>query len=29
VAAVWWRLFPDLRRVDRLEDLRPAAVPAG
>jgi hypothetical protein len=23
VAAVWWRLFPDLRRVDRLEDLRP------
>ena len=24
VAAVWWRLFPDLARVDRLDELRPA-----
>jgi hypothetical protein len=24
VAAIWWRLFPPLARVDRLADLRPA-----
>ena len=28
VAAIWWRLFPALANVDRLEDLRPVeAVP--
>jgi MFS family permease len=26
VAAAWWQLFPDLRRVDRLDELRPAAA---
>jgi MFS family permease len=26
VALLWWRLFPDLRRVDRLDELRPAEV---
>ena len=26
VAGTWWKLFPSLARVDRLEDLRPAAV---
>ena len=26
VAAVWWRLFPDLAHVDRLDELRPAPV---
>ena len=26
VAGVWWRLFPSLARVDRLDDLRPVAV---
>ena len=26
VAATWWRLFPALARVDRLEDLRPVEV---
>jgi hypothetical protein len=26
VAAVWWRKFPELRRVDSLDDLRPVAV---
>jgi hypothetical protein len=24
IAVVWGRLFPDLRRIDRLEELRPA-----
>ena len=24
IAAIWWRLFPDLRNIDRLELLRPA-----
>jgi MFS family permease len=27
VAAVWWRAFPALRSVDRLDDLRPISVP--
>lgn len=26
IAAIWWRLFPDLRDVDRLELLRPATA---
>jgi len=26
VAATWWRLFPALARVDRLDELRPVAV---
>jgi asparagine N-glycosylation enzyme membrane subunit Stt3 len=26
VAGVWWRLFPSLARVDRLDELRPVAV---
>jgi MFS family permease len=26
VAGVWWRLFPALRRVDRLDELRPVAL---
>jgi MFS family permease len=26
VAGVWWRLFPALARVDRLDELRPVAV---
>jgi hypothetical protein len=26
VAAVWWKLFPALARVDRLEDLRPVSA---
>ena len=26
VAVVWWRLFPSLARVDRLDDLRPVSV---
>jgi MFS family permease len=29
VAAVWWRLFPSLARVDRLDELRPVAVEPG
>ena len=28
VAGVWWKLFPSLARVDRLDDLRPVAVEA-
>jgi MFS family permease len=27
VAATWWRLFPGLAQVDRLDDLRPVEVP--
>ncbi len=27
VAGVWWKLFPSLARVDRLDELRPVAVP--
>jgi hypothetical protein len=26
VAGLWWKLFPSLARVDRLEDLRPVSV---
>ena len=26
VAGIWWRLFPSLARVDRLDELRPAAA---
>ena len=26
IAVVWTRLFPDLARVDRLDELRPAEV---
>jgi MFS family permease len=26
VAAIWWRLFPALTRVDRLDELRPVSV---
>ena len=29
VAGVWWKLFPSLARVDRLDELRPVAVEAG
>jgi MFS family permease len=29
VAAVWWRLFPSLARVDRLDELRPVAAETG
>jgi MFS family permease len=28
VAGLWWRAFPALRRVDRLDELRPATVTA-
>ncbi len=28
VALVWWRLFPSLARVDRLDELRPVEVPS-
>jgi MFS family permease len=28
VAALWWRFFPSLARVDRLDELRPVAVEA-
>jgi MFS family permease len=27
IAAAWWRLFPSLARVDRLDELRPAEAP--
>ena len=29
IAGVWWKLFPALARVDRLEDLRPVAIDSG
>jgi MFS family permease len=29
IAVVWWRLFPSLARVDRLDDLRPVSVAPG
>jgi MFS family permease len=29
VAGVWWKLFPSLARVDRLDDLRPVAIESG
>jgi len=28
VAGLWWRLFPSLARVDRLDELRPVVVEA-
>ena len=28
IAVLWWRLFPALARVDRLDDLRPVEVPS-
>jgi MFS family permease len=28
IAGIWWRLFPALARVDRLDELRPTAVEA-
>ena len=28
IAGLWWRLFPSLARVDRLDDLRPVVEPA-
>jgi MFS family permease len=29
IAGVWWKLFPALAQVDRLDDLRPVAVDTG
>ena len=29
VAGVWWKLFPALARVDRLDELRPVAIESG
>ena len=29
IAGVWWKLFPALARVDRLDDLRPVALDSG
>ena len=29
IAGVWWKLFPALARVDRLEELRPVAIDSG
>ena len=29
VAGVWWKLFPSLGRVDRLDDLRPVSAASG
>lgn len=29
IAGVWWRLFPSLARVDRLDELRPVAIESG
>ena len=29
VAGVWWKLFPSLAKVDRLDELRPVAVESG
>jgi hypothetical protein len=29
IAVAWWRLFPELARVDRLDDLRPVSVAPG
>jgi hypothetical protein len=26
IAATWWRLFPSLARMDRLDELRPVTV---
>jgi MFS family permease len=29
VAGIWWKLFPSLARVDRLDELRPVAIESG
>jgi hypothetical protein len=29
VAGVWWKLFPALARVDRLDELQPVALESG
>ena len=29
IAGVWWKLFPALARVDRLDELRPVAIESG
>ena len=29
VAGVWWKLFPSLARVDRLDELEPVAIESG
>ncbi len=29
VAGVWWKLFPSLAKVDRLDELRPVAIDSG
>ena len=29
VVAVWWKLFPELRRIDRIDDVRPEVVMGG
>jgi hypothetical protein len=29
IAAIWWRLFPALARVDRLDELRPVTAAPG
>jgi MFS family permease len=29
VAGVWWKLFPSLAKVDRLDELRPVAIESG
>ncbi len=29
VAGVWWKLFPSLARVDRLDELKPVAIETG
>ena len=26
IAGIWWKLFPELRRMDRIDELRPVAV---
>jgi len=29
VAGLWWKLFPSLARVDRLDELQPVSVAPG
>jgi hypothetical protein len=29
VAGAWWKLFPSLAKVDRLDELRPVAIESG
>jgi hypothetical protein len=26
IAGIWWKLFPELGRMDRIDDLRPVSV---